>query len=82
MQNVKRFADEKGKLEYNKQPIVILTHDIPKYFDEENIFYINFWVRYKRHGSPWSVGWSNWPWWAMKVLDILDGANEKLNGSK
>lgn len=76
MRNTKRPVDKQGKLD-----IIIYTHDVPKYFNRETIFFLNFWTRYKRYGNPWEIGWLKWPYWAIRVIEICDQTNEKLNDS-
>ena len=81
MRNIKRIVGN-GKLsEILKNDAVIKTYDIPEYFSKENIFFITFWIRYKKFGNPWSIGWSYWPLWAIKVIELLDYVNEVLSGN-
>ena len=77
-----RPIDERGKIkDENGRTIKILTHTIPDYFTEANIFYIDFYIRYKRLGNPWDIGWAKWPFWAIDVIDALDSAMGMINGS-
>ena len=68
MKNIQRPAEMKGKLVERGATVMIWTHDIPQYFQEPYPFLLNFWTIWKVLGSPWSVGWHEWPAWAVDTI--------------
>jgi len=72
MKNIERPVEKRGRYVENGKTVKVFTHDIPGYFNKQNMFFINFWRRWKIFGNPWNTGWATWPYWAIEVIETLE----------
>lgn len=51
---------------------------IPEYLNGDHLQYVEWWLKWKKFGFPYSGGWAEQPAIYMDVLEVLEAETDKL----